>query len=354
MMKRTGQMMSESNPRQMWKDIARGVGIFFVVYGHVLRGLASAHIIGKESFFYCSDYSIYTFHMPLFFLLAGLNVEHSLQKGKKNFLLGKLWLIAYPYFLWSLFQGSVQIALARYINAPPSWHDLAQIAWKPIGQFWFLLALFIVHLLAMLTASKLRFLAPLAVVSYGYCAIYANSITGSAANMLLFYVLGIFLGRHEEKLYFGTPRLAFIGTLSALAYTLCVWWGRHASAGNYYGIASLPACLMGIFFVLLASQLCERMAGVFSRILAQVGLASMTIYVMHILACSGARVVLGKLAIRDPVPHLLLGTACGILIPYMAHQFLQKFNLLYLLGLAPIPFSANRKRSSQLASVQRA
>lgn len=342
--------MSELNQRQRWKDIARGVGILLVVYGHVLRGLSSAHIIGKCSFFYCSDYAIYTFHMPLFFLLAGLNVEHSLQKGKKKFLLGKLWLIAYPYFLWSLFQGSVQIALARYINAPPSWHDLAQIVWKPIGQFWFLQALFIVHLVAMLTSSKLRLLVPLAALSYGYCAVYSNCITGSAANMLLFYVLGIFLGRHETRQNFGTLQLAAAGALSALAYTLFVWWGHPASAGNYYGIASLPAGVTGILLVLLTSQLCERMGGVISRMLAQLGLASMTIYAMHILACSGARVALGKLGMRDSVLHLLLGTACGILIPYTAHQLLQKFNLLYPLGLAAIPASATHKRSSRPSS----
>ena len=53
------------------------------------------------------SFGLYTFHMPLFFFLAGLNVPHSLRRGTGPFLSSKVWTLAYPYVLWSLIQGGV-------------------------------------------------------------------------------------------------------------------------------------------------------------------------------------------------------------------------------------------------------
>lgn len=56
-------------------DIAKGIGIILVVIGHTMSPIMSGNEIMEEF------YSIlYVFHMPLFFLLAGL-VSNALIGG---------------------------------------------------------------------------------------------------------------------------------------------------------------------------------------------------------------------------------------------------------------------------------
>ena len=56
--------------RKDWVDIARGIGIILVVYGHALRG--HFPLPHRPSWASSQDAIIYSFHMPLFFVLAGL------------------------------------------------------------------------------------------------------------------------------------------------------------------------------------------------------------------------------------------------------------------------------------------
>lgn len=66
-----------------WIDQVKGFGIILVVYGHNFPSI--------------EDY-IYSFHMPLFFLLAGI-----FHPKKSNFQVIKkrVQQILIPYFLWS-------------------------------------------------------------------------------------------------------------------------------------------------------------------------------------------------------------------------------------------------------------
>lgn len=62
-----------------WQDSARGFGILLVVYGHVVRGLFQSDILTSPAWAR-ADFAIYTFHMPLFFFLSGLNVFPARQE----------------------------------------------------------------------------------------------------------------------------------------------------------------------------------------------------------------------------------------------------------------------------------
>lgn len=66
-------------------DLTKGVGIFLVILGHNLNPLV--------------DY-IYSFHMPLFFLLSG--IVHSSEKNYSKFLEKKAKGLLVPYFLFAV------------------------------------------------------------------------------------------------------------------------------------------------------------------------------------------------------------------------------------------------------------
>lgn len=141
--------------RLHWVDYAKGIGIFLVVVGHTLRGLVKSSILEESAFIMWVDRWIYAFHMPLFFFISGLFVVRSLSKPFKSFVLDKISVIVYPYFIWSILQNILQILTSRYTNQPVTFTDIWRIIYQPYQQFWFLYTLFII-LLAYAIFHKLR------------------------------------------------------------------------------------------------------------------------------------------------------------------------------------------------------
>ncbi len=240
-----------------WIDTARGIGILLVVYGHVLRGLQASGIVDVTNPVWLSDYAIYTFHMPLFFLLAGFNVERSIAKGRKQFIRGKLWTIAYPYILWSAVQGYIQMSLPSYVNHPSSPLFLITILWWPIAQFWLLYALFLCHMLALLIGSRKKLLLLLAIVAYGL-NVYGLALPTSYA--FGFYVIGMLIGDHARSWSQTTLMSAAWFSGIALLFAVCEHFGRALSGASSNSIYSLPATLSGIALVCIASQFISVLA----------------------------------------------------------------------------------------------
>ena len=54
--------------RIIWIDQAKGIGIFLVVVGHMIRSLVNSNILIDNFWVTFVDRWIYAFHMPLFFL----------------------------------------------------------------------------------------------------------------------------------------------------------------------------------------------------------------------------------------------------------------------------------------------
>jgi acyltransferase len=75
--------------RTAWIDIARGIGIIFVIYGHTL---------GAAGF----RYLIYAFHMPLFFFLSGLVFHNRENEKYKDSLKKDIRRILVPYFIFAI------------------------------------------------------------------------------------------------------------------------------------------------------------------------------------------------------------------------------------------------------------
>lgn len=84
--------MSE-NKRIEWVDTAKGIGIILMIFGHISLEYGQIHI--KQV--------ISAFHMPLFFMLAGLFVPEFFNKNSFIiFLKKKVTAVIVPYILWVL------------------------------------------------------------------------------------------------------------------------------------------------------------------------------------------------------------------------------------------------------------
>lgn len=86
------------NTRIEWIDIAKGIGITLVCFGHLRNGDGQSvwlpAIDGLIS-------AIYLFHMPLFYLLGGLTF--SMRDGFKLFVIRKIKTLLIPYYIFSLY-----------------------------------------------------------------------------------------------------------------------------------------------------------------------------------------------------------------------------------------------------------
>lgn len=323
--------------RIQWMDAARGLGIILVVFGHVERGLVSSGI-ATTAWWQVADYTLYTFHMPLFFMLAGFNVPRPLSRGRSEYLKGKLWTIAYPYFLWSLIQGTILVLLTSSTNGKYGAEELLSIPWKPMSQFWFLWVLMACQLVIAIVGVRAAVLAPLAVASF-VASQFTQDLLSHALHSLPFFLAGVLLAdRASEARPTGpTPIVAVGWAVFAVLVYLSL---REVSLDEFESFWALPASIVGIAVVVWAALM---LSGEALDVVAYLGTASMTIYVMHVLASAGLRIIMTKLHV--PTVDWLYALACtlvGLVVPLVAHVLLGRFNLLWVLGLAPIPKSKRR------------
>jgi fucose 4-O-acetylase-like acetyltransferase len=320
----------QQGERQAWIDVARGIGVILVVYGHVLGGLVGAGLFPAGPGARWMNFGLYTFHMPLFFLLAGLNVPHSLQRGAGPFLTSKLWTLAYPYLLWSLIQGSIILVAAHDVNTPVTVGDLLAIPYRPMAQFWFLYALLICHLLAAaLLPNRMRLLACVAAAGFlAFQFVPARSGLPLTLHHLPLYVAGIWAS--SAIVAWRVPGRWPVAALIWGAFAVAVALAGPVSGFDEQALVAVPACVLGIAGVVWVSKLVN------GGWLAVVGRQSMTIYVLHILAAAGTRIVLVHLHVApQPVLYLVAGTVVGVGLPMAAHVVMSRIGLLPLLGLAP-------------------
>ena len=325
--------------RITWLDVAKGVGILLVVMGHCLGGLRNAGLVPDASAGWFCFYLIYSFHMPLFFFLAGCLVEGRVAARPGHFLAADFTRIAYPYFLWGMVQTAVQILAAGVVNSPlalPPAEQLPRIAWSPPAQFWFLYALFFLHLAALAAfraggrvAFALAFAALLAVAAA--VPPVADFIGGYVSGTnILFYVLGALAGG---------PLLAWRGRLArpwslvaigVIVFLSLVWLGWTAGL-KFDSLATLPAAFAGSATALL---LCRTGLLRENRWLAYIGRRALPIYVLHVLCVAGARIALVKLGhiaqLGLILPSIFIAGVAG---PLLVDRAVRAARLSAVLGL---------------------
>lgn len=309
--------------RCLWVDYAKGIGIILVVYGHVARGLHGAGLTINESTFRTIDSVIYSFHMPLFFFLSGLFFLRSLMRlGSWRLIAGKLDTIAYPYIVWSLIQGAIEVLLSRFTNGDVTVNEVVSFLWHPRGQFWFLYALCLIFVAATIIYRRLNERWHLALVFAAALAnIYRDVIPGGIPFNFLYqysayFALGVFAAPF-------IPRFQSITKFLSLGACLVFAAGQfafHGFLGLDYAtpdrLLALGLAAISIVAVVAVSLQMERSG---FALLARIGNASLGIYLLHIIAGSGVRILLHKfLGIDSVAVHLILGTTAGIGLPLLA------------------------------------
>lgn len=328
-------MTGSHQARLAWPDYAKGMGIFLVVVGHVLRGLVKSSIIPGSGFEGFVDAWIYSFHMPLFFFISGIFVTSSARKPLGIYVSDKLKAVAYPYFVWCLIQGLIQIGLSAYTNSPMTFADLLAILYRPPAQFWFLYVLFVIMMI-FVVMKKLGmgeiwiFLFAVAFFfSIEFVYLGPWGVIYMVRENMIYFGIGILLSTRIKSilresntlkpLYFACPALVIL--------TFCVWYGLQ----QFLSLRPLLAVL-GIFSVvaIAMSLSSHKTAGV----IRQWGVVSLQIYVAHTIASAGFRIVVHKIFGYEAAwLHISGGICVGMYFPILLDRFCRRIRFKYLFTL---------------------
>ncbi len=339
-------MTTTNGKRKLWLDAAKGIGIVLVVFGHSADGLFSAGQLARSGAIGTAFFLIYTFHMPLFFFLSGLTIPKSLGRGSTPFLKDKLATIAYPYLIWSLIQGTIQLQVASHLNHGMTIWSLVAIPWSPIGHFWFLYALMVCHLVSALLARRPG--VALAVIPLGFIV---NSISPSIFGSIIayhlpFYIAGWLLSSQVMNWNTGIGReaLRLIAWLAAAFAVSAAIAAYSLDFQVYYAWVTIPAAVAGTLLVIAVSKTFDLKS---SSLIVVLGRCSLAIYVMHIMVVGGTRIILTKSGlVSDPVVVLAVSTVFGLTAPLIALQLLERFGLAEAVGLGRIHQGAKDAKPS--------
>lgn len=281
-------------------DIMKGLGILLVIVGHSTITKMPHDVI-------------YTFHMPLFFVVAGFLYKEKPMDGKwwrNNFyrLLVPYLIFGIIWILYDLVQGHVNgftiadvkgdlLALVWSNSGPHANAYLGSIS-KGVGAAWFFFALFWCRVLFAFAERNIKKkLLPVVIllVSFASYILLSHVVLPFAilqgALSLVFYYLGYLLRLlivelNEKNVITAVIKHQWVGfsvMLVLLIWFKCIRHSHIILAYGYFGQWEMDVIgsLGGIFIVYLVSLLFFRYGYKVKDVLEFIGRNSMTLFVVH-------------------------------------------------------------------------
>lgn len=307
-------------------DVARGIAIILVVWGHAMIGTGRAVGAGEAGRFAVT--LVYAVHMPLFFFLSGLLARGAMAEPAAAFARRLGARVIHPYFLWSAVLLCAHYAMSGVTNTRVERLDLLSILYAPPAVMWFLYVLFFCFLIARGLRDR-----PGARLALG-CALAVGGYFLHGWMLPNLRFVGIFLIATAF-----TPaaalaaardwRVRAVGLALMIPPVLFALGAAGQAPAGYPAFAPryLPAAAGGVVLILAAAQAIERRgAG-----LALVGRRTMPIFVTHILVLTAARVLCLRAGL-DGAATVVIATACGVAIPMLLHALAARWSLVGPLG----------------------
>lgn len=321
-------------------DYAKGIGIIIVVFAHLLRGIEGAGLLKDlpNNIYLAISSSCTIWSMPAFFLVSGILYGRNLEKrhGAKE-LAGKFDGIFYPYLVWSIITGVLEVIGSGYRNGVSDISTLYKIIWEPRGIFWFLYALieaFIITeiLIILVGPIRARFaLLPISLVMLALWGFGPLPFAISELQMsLVYFALGLIIstkipmGQRTSKITSITSLLAILAILYTSTMIMDI---RTTSFRSVTPNATLVAILVLASFLVF----CYSLPNSGLEWLQKLGERSMDIYLIHLLLIAPIRIAMQKLfGFSEPWLFIVVGLPAGVFGSMLLADALRKFKFSWL------------------------
>lgn len=285
--------------------IARGIGILLVVLGHALKqtGVTNTAVDVLIEV-------IYSFHMPLFFVLSGFVSVKILQYTKAEdyirYIKSRMLRLLLPYFVMGILYMPLKYFLSRFARNP---YDFSA-AWKlviginPNTTMWFLYTLFWVSVTALFFVKR-RVLLPMLALSFILSAAAFSFDWGiRTPKYLFFFILGLCIREHYEEFLHWKEKKWCVALAAAL------FLGCNAALYGGFSAAEFITSVTGSILCIILSLWFGTFTGGLAAGLKTLGESSMDIYILSDPVQTVLRLLLWNIL---HIPNILVVILCFLL-----------------------------------------
>lgn len=295
-----------------WIDSAKGFTMLLVIIGHCVDGYLKAHIFPSytKQLQFVFDF-LYSFHMPLFFILSGFLYYYSYYNSSFEKIKIKARELIILYFGYSIIQCIIQIAMAGKVNKNVSFSDIFLLPFYTVPPYWYLYVLaflyVISYVLKPLNKTKLSITLGLCILSVVCIHIRIFSLS-SIAYYLLFFTIGgvIALTRFDLKYK------------KIHCFLLILMYFFITILGNLFGLEKIVDAVLISLIILSAFCSFESLKSVWLFNIC--GKYCLPIYLLHSYMTAGTRVILKAVHINSIWIYLSSGIVLGIIIPIIFYK----------------------------------
>jgi fucose 4-O-acetylase-like acetyltransferase len=321
--------LSEAAKHTEWIYAGQGLAIVLIVFGHVLGGVLGRGWLANE--FAGQAYKfIYLFHVQLYFVLAGLLCMRCLQEGRLKAFISVTGSVLWVYVLWTFLIGTALLpVIGTFMSGPPDTRWSVKLVQAVTGELsWFIWTLYVVQVILILLSGLPAWL--LLIVSI-VASLALPDLQLGTLNRVIDYLPFLFFG---AMLWSLQSRLQVAGSWWLLPLSL-VGFGMLAVALSFQWTEYKPVWIAcGMVGALAAICLALCLSGVVTgRVVANLGLASLAIFVLHPYFQGAAREVVLRLIGPSPVWQLVLPTVVGVAGPFVMWALAQYFGVPWLFRL---------------------
>ena len=326
--------------------IAKCIGISLVVIAHFYSPNFPAYWIEMRNI-------IYTFHMPLFFMLAGYlyGLSPSSPSGYFDFLRKKVRRLLVPFISFALFYFIIKSAAGTFIRLdyPVNAESLCAMFICPEASYfpplWFIYTLFIIFMvfpaLCFITKGNRAVLTLLVIGAYFIDWPKYFALPLVFKNLPVF-AIGYMVGVHKMNL----DQLNRHGLILSLIVAAFLFVASYLLSLTKYdrqflnSITELSLSVFGSIACICVSSLLSLSKLSFIRYMKAIGYYSMTIYLLHGPLGSGIRIAFFNVLKVSESQFLLVALAAvilGILLPLLVERYFLRNHLItrkFFLGLS--------------------
>ena len=324
-----------------WLYIAKGITIILVVIGHFSSTSMPNYFIEIKKI-------IYTFHMPLFFILSGFLYSYSKYSFKELVIL-KVRRLVFPFISVSLIFFIVKYigAFFVHIKTEVTFQSFIALLINPLHSYvpllWFVYALFFIfiiyHLSRTLISNEFILFLLFFIIALLVNIAPTNSIVDKIFLNIPFFISGII----AQKFILDKPSSRIVVVIFYIVMYICIFI-IDFGVFSYFKIFILG--LLGAFSIIVLSQIISRFNKI-ARVFIKIGIYSMSIYLLHPIFLNIPKIFLEQIiGINNFEIIFIFSIIAGIIFPYNIEiYFIRKYNLLrkYILGINEVKTKDVRK-----------
>lgn len=316
--------------REAWVDSVKGFGIVLVVVGHVILGILDAKMFTNFKFIMeYIIYFIYSFHMPLFFIISGYLYSKTWHinnlKEYKDRMVNKVIALYITYVVFCLSYSIVKFIMSNSTNSKIGLNKIISVLFKPIGPYWYLytlIGLFIVipYLDLKITNKKKILISSFILMFISSYFSTPIAIINYTIKYMFYFYLGSIL--FNFKKYINKNSIFIISLIYLTVNVVYFYFTRETKITNVF-VSTILAVTGSLIIIYLFKS-----GSIQNTLLNYLGKLSLPIFLIHGFLTSGLRIIFIKLGINSLLIHILAGTFLGIFIPIIIYKFSRRYKFL--------------------------